>query len=298
MDKLTAAKYFLNVADTGSFSKTAKLLDLPVSTVSRRIKDLEHNLGVELFRRSTRFLALTDLGKIYYERIEGAVKDFDTVEELFREATREPSGVIKISALPSYADMRLYPLVQEFRLHYPKITIDLNTTDQVEHLLRDKFDFAIRPTSKPPENLVAKVIDRHKMMLVASPEYVKKFGKIRDPDEVKNHQALCYRSATGVMPWQSYRDGVWQVVQKTPYFVCNDTTELLRIVCAGEGISLLPEWTTKEHLQKGLVEQINIGWEISFIDDLEHRLYLLYEKKNIELKRNRVFLNFLLKNLN
>ena len=292
MDKLTAAKYFLNVADTGSFSKTARQLGLPVSTVSRRIKDLEQSMGVELFRRSTRFLGLTEIGEIYYDQIQGAVNDFETVEELILEATGEPTGVIKISALPSYTDMHLYPLLREFRALYPKITVDLNTTDRVEHLLRDKYDFAIRPTSKPPENLIARVIDQHKMKLVASPRYIEKHGEIRNSGEVKNHRALCYRSASGEMPWQSYQHGKWKVVEKTPYFVCNDTTELLKIAAAGEGIALLPDWTTKSYIEEGLVARINIGWEISFINDLAHRLYLLYEKRSLQLKRNKVFLDF------
>ncbi|MGI9351803.1 MAG: LysR family transcriptional regulator [Rhizobiaceae bacterium] len=297
MDKLTAARYFLIVADTGSFSKTARQLGLPVSTVSRRIKDLEHSMGVELFRRSTRFLSLTEIGQIYYERIKNAVNDFETVEELIRQATGEPSGTIKISALPSFTDMHLYPLLRDFRAEFPKITVDLHTTDRVEHLLRDKFDFAIRPTSAPPENLIAKVIDQHRMLLVASPEYIEKHGAIRRPEDVKSHRALCYRSANGIMPWQSYLDGIWNVIEKVPYFACNNTTELLKITAGGEGIALLPDWTTRPYVQDGQVARINIGWEISFVNDLDHRLYLIYEKKSLQLKRNKVFLDFFMKNL-
>ncbi|MEM9331520.1 MAG: LysR family transcriptional regulator [Pseudomonadota bacterium] len=297
MDKLTAARYFLKVADTGSFSKTAKFYNLPVSTVSRRIKDLEQNLGAKLLRRTTRFLSLTEIGEIYYKQVENAVDAFDLAEEAVNQASGRPSGTIRISALPSYSEMHLYPLIQQFRNAYPDIVVDLNTTDQVQDLVRDKFDFAIRPTSFPPEHLIAKVIDRHKMLLVASPGYLKKFGEVRDYKDLTTHRALCYRSANGVMPWYAFKNNDVHVIDKKPYFLCNDTNELLRIAADGEGIALLPEWTAKRALEDGLIEQVNFGWDVSFVSDLDHRLYLLYEQKASELTRNKLFLEFFLRHI-
>lgn len=299
MDKLTAIKYFIQVAESGSFSKTAKQFKLPVSTVSRRIKDLEQNLGIELFRRSTRFLTLTENGEVYYRHVNGAVKSFDTAEEIIRDATGNPSGTIKLSVLPSYATAKFYFLMQEFREHYPDIQIDVYSTDQVHDLMRDKFDFAIRPTSVPPENLVARVIDNHGMSMVASPEYVKEHGKIFDMNEVKKHKALCYRSGSGAMPWYARKGGNKEKkrIEVSPHFLCNDTDELLRVAAGGEGITILPDWTIKQSLLEGEVVRINIGWEASFATSDKHHLYLIYDRKVSELKRNRVFIDFFMNRL-
>lgn len=297
MDKLTAAKYFIKVADTGSFSKTARQLGLPVSTVSRRVKDLEQHLGIELLRRSTRYLSLTELGKTYYNQVSQAVKDFEMADIILRETSTIPSGKLKISALPSYANQHLYPILEKFRNLYPEIMIELLATDNVQDLMKDNIDFAIRPTNCPPENLVAKVIDEHRMAIVASPSYLEKHGKLKSPDEVINHKTLCYGTSNGQLDWHSFYKKKWEKTKTSPYFMCSDTCKILEIVIQGEGIALLPEWTYLQSLKKGLVEKANVGWDASFRDSFKHKLYLIYDKKTSELKRNQTFLRFFLEEI-
>ncbi len=279
MDKLTAAKYFMKVADTGSFSKTARLLNLPVSTISRRVKDLEQNLGVELIKRSTRHLSLTDIGATYYKQIESAVNDFELADQIALQTSSRPKGKLKISALPSYANIHLYPIMEKFRKIHPEIIIESLVTDNVHDVMKDRIDFAIRPTSNPPENLIANVIDHHKMAIIASPEYIKAHGRPKNWSDIIHHKAICYGRCGGVLPWHAYSEKKWQVIEKTPSFICSDTCKILDIVLNGEGIALLPEWTYLNSLNKGLVEKINIGWDASFINDHNHKLYLIYDKK-------------------
>lgn len=297
MDKLTASKYFIKVADSGSFSKAADLLDLPISTISRRIKDLEQNLGVQLLKRSTRYLSLTDLGRIYYDQIEQAVRDFEMADQLVQEAYSKPSGKIKISALPSYANKHVYPILKKFRNAYPEIIIELMCTDTVHDLIKDNIDFAIRPTSAPPENLIARIIDGHKMAIVASPAYLKKSPKITSFEDIKHHKAICFSTPSGPITWFSYANDTWHEIEKKPYVICSDTCKVLDIVINGEGIALLPEWTYLESLKKGLVEHINIGWDVSFRSNKNQKLFLIYDKKTSKLKRNQTFLKFFLEQI-
>ncbi len=294
MDKLTAARYFIKVADTGSFSKTAKLLGLPISTVSRRVKDLEQHLGVDLLKRTTRYLSLTDLGRIYYNQVEDAVRAFEMADQVLHQSSSRPSGKLKISALPSYANKHLYQILQKFREIHPDIIIELNTTEVIQDLMKDGLDFAIRPTSRPPENLVAKVINDHKMAIVGSPKYIREFGKLENPQDVINHKTICFTSLSGLMPWHAFHDNKWQIIDKIPYFICSDTCKILDIVKNGEGIALLPEWTYLDSLNEGLVEILNTEWDASFGSDYDHKLYLLYDKKTSQLKRNQTFLKFFL----
>lgn len=294
MDKLTAARIFIKVADTGSFSKTADILRLPISTVSRRVKDLEQYLGIELLKRSTRFLSVTDAGKIYYTQVEDAVRSFDYAEEVLQQTSSQPSGIIKISALPSYANKHLYNILEKFRKTYPEIIIELTTTNNMHDLVKDDIDFAIRPTSTPPLNLVSKVIDQHRMAIVASPEYIHDNKKIESSDDIISHKTICYGSTGSLMPWYAHCKNKWHIIEKMPYFICNDTCKILEAVENGEGIALLPEWTYLESLKKGLVEVINKTWQVSFRDDHNHKLCLLYDKKTSELKRNQTFLKYFL----
>jgi DNA-binding transcriptional LysR family regulator len=292
MDKLTAARYFIKVADTGSFSKTAALLGQPVSTVSRRVKDLEQHLGVVLINRTTRHLSLTDLGRVYYNQVEEAVRAFELADQTIQQSSTKPSGKLKISALPSYANRHLYPILEKFRKQHPDIMVELMTTDIVHNLVTDNIDFAIRPTHKPPENLVAKVVDHHRMAIVCSPEYMKKYGPIKNWQDVINHKTICFSYLTGIMPWWAYSGNKWLTIDKIPYFVCTDTCKILDIAINGEGIALLPEWTYLESLNEGLLEIANKGWDASFSNSHDHKLYLLYDRKPSQLKRNRTFLKF------
>lgn len=297
MDKLTAAKYFIRVADTGSFSKTAKELGVPVSTISRRVKDLEQHLGIDLLKRSTRYLSLTELGQIYYDNVKQAVRDFEMADLILQEASTEPSGKLKISALPSYADQHLYPILEKFRRLYPNIMIELLATDTVQDLMKDNIDFAIRPTNTPPENLVAKVIDEHRMAIVASPKYIEKFGLLETPSDILKHKTICYGTPNGQLTWYTFYKKKWDKIKTSPYFLCSDTCKILDIIIEGEGIALLPEWTYLKSLNKGLVKRMNIGWEASFRDSFEHKLFLIYDKKTSQLKRNKTFLKFFLEEI-
>ena len=297
MDKLTAARYFIKVADTGSFSKTASLLDLPISTVSRRVKDLEQHLGIILLKRTTRHLSLTDLGRVYYNQVEDAVRAFELADQIVLQSSSKPSGKIKISALPSYANKHLYPILEKFRKQHPEIIIELITTNLVHNLMTDNIDFAIRPTEKPPENLVAKEINKHRMAIVCSPDYLKKHGPLNSWQDVIKHKTLCFSYLTGMMPWWAYSKKRWYKIDKIPYFICNDTCKILDIALEGEGIALLPEWTYLQCLNEGLLEKANKGWEASFSNSHDHRLFLLYDKNQSMLKRNRTFLKFFLEQI-
>lgn len=297
MDKLTAAKYFIQVADTGSFSKTAKQLGVPVSTISRRIKDLEQHLGIDLLKRSTRYLSLTELGTMYYDHVKQAVRDFEMADLILQETSSEPSGRLKISALPSYADQHLYPILKKFRHLYPNIMIELLATDTVQDLMKDNIDFAIRPTNTPPENLVAKVIDDHRMAIIASPKYIEKNGILKSPADILKHKTICYGNPNGQISWHAFYKKRWEKIATSPYFLCSDTNKILEIIIEGEGIALLPEWTYLESLNNGLVARMNIGWEAAFRDNFEHKLFLIYDKKTSQLKRNKTFLKFFLEEI-
>ena len=143
MDKLRALKYFLEVAETGSFSGAAKVLGVSASSVSRRIQDLEVQLGALLIQRSTRVVQLTELGALYLEQISPAVQALGYADNLIEQHSDIPSGVLKISAIPGYGKFCLEPALAKLRKRYPDIIVDVEMTDHVSNLAHNQIDIAL-----------------------------------------------------------------------------------------------------------------------------------------------------------
>ena len=130
MDQLRALRYFSKLAQTLSFSETADYFRVPSSSVSRRIKDLEENLGIELFLRTTRSVSLTDLGVLHLAEIKTALQTIEIADEMCKAQSISPSGTVRITAMPAYAELYVLPAINKMRKLYPDLEFDLNITDQ------------------------------------------------------------------------------------------------------------------------------------------------------------------------
>ncbi|MBF4328081.1 LysR family transcriptional regulator, partial [Vibrio anguillarum] len=126
MDKMRALRYFKRVAELKSFSLAAQEFSVPSSSISRRIKDLESILGLELLKRSTRIVELTELGSLYYDMIIEGLEKLDDADELMMQRMSTPEGILRISAMPSYGEQILSPILEKFQQDHPLITLDLD----------------------------------------------------------------------------------------------------------------------------------------------------------------------------
>ncbi|MBL4826370.1 MAG: LysR family transcriptional regulator, partial [Spongiibacteraceae bacterium] len=209
MDKLKSMRYFCSIDQTGSFSGAARLAKVPVSTLSRSIQALESDLGAELLKRSTRHIALTEIGQIYLEQCKDILAAIDRAEGQVGSYQSTPSGVLRISALPLYAEMRLLPILEALQETYPDIVIDLDLSNQVSDLNRDGIDIAIRGGRVPNQRVIAQRIDDNTPLLCASKAYLTQYGTPRTVADLANHKALLYRAPAGVLYWQVEYKGVW-----------------------------------------------------------------------------------------
>ncbi len=156
MDKLRALHYFKRTSELNSFSLAAKEFDVPASSISRRIKDLEGELGVELLQRTTRNVSTTELGSVYYEMVVEALQKIQDADELLSQKHDAMEGKIKISAMSGYGEKVLAPILLEFRKTYPSITLEIDFTNDVTILGRDTVDIAVRAGKVPDERVVEK----------------------------------------------------------------------------------------------------------------------------------------------
>ena len=270
MDQLRALRYFSKLAQTLSFSETADYFRVPSSSVSRRIKDLEENLGIELFLRTTRSVSLTDLGVLYLAEIKTALQTIEIADEMCKAQSISPSGTVRITAMPAYAELYVLPAINKMRKLYPDLEFDLNITDQTLSLSSNDADIAIRATSDLPEQVVARRLSKHNFILVASPDFLNQNGKPQTSD-----------------------------VELTPKYVSNHGQSLLDSVVGGQGIALLPSWGVANEISTGQLQEIELkDGMLSTSGDLEMNMYLLYHPPKFQLKKIKLTVDFLYKELN
>ena len=298
MDKLRALKYFEKVAEVGSFTEASRFFAVPASSVSRRISDLEEELGIALFLRSTRVVQLTELGKLYYSEIQEALNKLEQADELVGEQSRNPSGVLRITSTPSFGELKLAPSLHKLRSKYPEIVVDMNMTDDILDLSSHALDIAIRSTAKLPENLVARKLFDHRFQLVASPQFLNHWGMPQSVDDIINFPTIIYRGPDALMGWRALQAGRWREIEVKPVFISNHGQSLLDAVLNGEGLVLFPQWAIQDYLAKGMLQAIEFeNVVLSLTRETDASVYLLYHQPKFRVQKVRVAIDFLLKDL-
>lgn len=298
MDRLQALRYFLKVAETSSFTGAAKAFSVPASSVSRRVRDLEQSLGVELFHRSTRVVRQTELGLLYQRMVQDAVAALDHADELVSEQSAEPSGTLTITATPGYGELRLAPALLRFQDLNPEVALDVELTDQIVDLAKGEVDIAIRASSNLPERAVARRLADNRFLLVAAPRYLEARGTPRTLSDLRRAETLLYRGPNGILRWQAVQDGNWSVVESPVALASNHGPLLRDAALSGRGIALLPRWGIAQELADGgLVELELEDARISVTQAPSPSIFLLYHRPKYRLQKVRAAVDFLLSEL-
>jgi DNA-binding transcriptional LysR family regulator len=295
MDRLRALRYFAMLAQTLNFSETARHFGVPSSSVSRRIKDLEADLGASLFVRTTRSVSLTDLGKLYLSEVTTALQSIDLADEMVKAQSAAPTGTVRITAMPGYAELYVFPALQRLRRLYPEIVFDLNITDQVLSLSSNDADIAIRAAAVLPDQVVARRLGGHSFVLVASTDYIYQHGAPQRVGDLGDHPVFMYRTPRGVLNWQILKDKTWKTIDLAPKFVSNHGPSLMESVVEGRGFALLPSWAVAAELAEGRLQAIDLeDGPLSTSGDTKMAMYLLYHPPKFRLQKIKVTAEFLI----
>ena len=298
MDKIRALKYFIKVAETSSFSSAAKALSLPPSSVSRRIKDLESELKVNLFHRSTRVVKLTDLGQIYFEQVREILTALENVDDFVSQRSQTPSGVLRISTMPGYGVLVLQPILEKFSEHFPDIILDIEYSNQIIDITQNEVDIAIRGTSTLPDRAVAKKLSNNEFILIASPKYIAKNGAPMVAEDLAEHRTLMYRGPNGILQWQAKIKNQWHELKTKPKYISNDGISLRKAAIDGQGIALLPKWGIKNELRSGLLQEIFLTDETVSISRVPGSgIYLLYLRPRYQILKIKAAVDFFVSEL-
>ncbi|WP_026972864.1 LysR family transcriptional regulator [Aliagarivorans marinus] len=296
MDQLQAMHYFVLVAEQGSFSAVADALNCPVSKVSRQIQALESTLKGELVLRSTRRNQLTELGQLYLPRCREILAAVAQSNDVVAQYQSLPSGRLRITAMPSYAELQLLPAIEGLQQRYPQLVIDLELTDQVMDFYQHNIDIAIRGGLLGDQRLVAHRLEDNQFLLCAAPSYLKHYGRPSHYRELVQHYALDYRSPRGELPWRVKEAGNWVKVDVQKRLVTNSTQLLLRQVLEGKGLAMLPLWSIRSYLAAGQLELLDLEPTIGG-GDSDLGVHLLYQRSRYEVPKVRVAVDYLLAQL-
>lgn len=256
--------YFVQVVDHHGFAAAARRLELPKSTLSYRVGELELALGVRLLQRTSRQIALTKTGADFYAYACELLEKATHVEDAIRNSSDEPGGTVRLTTTPELSDYVLSDILPRFLRLHPQVNIEEEATSRVVDIIAEGFDLAIRGhnTALADSSLIQRHIAKAPWALFAGAEYVRQEGVFGTPDDLANHQAL-FLSRPAMKGWTLRQaDGREKTISLTPRFRTNNMISLKRATCANLGVSALPGYICRREIAEGTLVRVLPSWTV------------------------------------
>ncbi|SMG56192.1 LysR family transcriptional regulator [Paraburkholderia susongensis] len=248
--QLEDMRIFVATVDAHHFTAAANRLSLSKQFVSRRVMALEEALGVQLLIRNTRKLAVTDLGQEFYERARRILNEVEDAEQAMSLRRAGPRGLLRVSAPMSFGMMHLSPLVSAFLREHGDVRFDMELSDRTVDVIGEGFDMAIRIGTLSDSTLIAQKLIDVRMLVCASPAYLKRRGKPATPVDLARHACLLYGHG-GVVSWEFMVDGAAKSVEVRGPLRANNGDLIRDAAVAGLGLVRLPDFIVADALKSG-----------------------------------------------
>ena len=286
MDAISDMQAFVRIVELGSFSSAAQDLQIPKSTLSRRIRKLEDRLGVQLLARTTRSLTLTDIGSAYFERSRQIVREVEETEELIQQAHMVPRGTLRVTVPPAHGEGSAFDeMLLDFMELYPEVELETLYTERFVDLVAEGYDVAIRAGVLDASSLRVRPLLEIDIIAVANPAYLAAHGTPQTLDDLAHHQCLTRPSSRGDRRWR-LPDGGW--VEAHGRLFSNNLHMHLGAVRRGLGMAQLPVPMVAADLASGALIPV-LPDRLTF----SHGLYAVYPPSRHLAARVRVFIDFL-----
>lgn len=286
MDRVIAARVFVETVDRGSAAAAANALGMSRAMASRYLATLEAWTGTRLLHRTTRRLSLTSAGESIIDLSREMVSLADSFEAIAADSDA-PHGVLRVTSPTILAEARLVGLLGEFFSRYPRISVELQVTDRVVDLVGDRIDVAVRIASQLDPALIARRLGDCPSILCASPTYLRQHGWPAHPGELSHHLCLAY-TPFGQSEWRLACGAERLAVTVTGPLRTNESLALRRAALSSLGIAMLPAFAVKPHLGSGELEVVLPGWEPEALP-----INALYVSRRHLSVAARVFIDFL-----
>ena len=255
MDRLTAVRVFVEVADRGSLTQAADHLEMSAAMVSRYLAAVETWFDARLLHRTTRKVSLTDAGLAAIPACRQLLEIAEDVQHLAAERSREPAGILRVTTSSSFADAQLTAALVAFQHQYEQVEIVLSVGDKATDLVAERVDLAVRLTNTLDSTMITRPLARCRSMLCASPDYLKQHGVPRMAEDLRQHRCVAHAFGIGKQ-YRFTRGGETLTVPVDWSFHTNETAVLRRAVLSGAGIGMLPTYYLGDDLRTGSLVQL------------------------------------------
>lgn len=293
MDRLQSMRVFQQVVEEGGFAAAARRMDLAPAVVTRLVSDLEQHLGVRLLQRTTRRLSLTQAGERYLERLRPILAEIDDADAMVQAETQEMSGLVRVLAPPVAATHTLAPAIAAFQKLHPNVRIDVHVEDSPDPAVHE-FDLAVMSsTALVDPNVIARPIILTQAVFCAAPDYLKRHGEPKVPEDLLRHRVLRLRLPNvrlGPMRLlDPTKDDAVKELEVPAVMTANHTDTLLRTTLEGGGISSQPLDLLAPLLHAGTLKRVLAPWitaRLAMVAALPSRKYMP--------SRTRAFMDYLI----
>jgi DNA-binding transcriptional LysR family regulator len=255
--------FFAAVVEHGGFSSAGRALGIPKSRLSKRIAQLEERLGVRLLQRTTRRFVVTEVGERFYGHCRAVLEEARAAQDAVDELRSEPRGVVRVSCPVSLVQTVIGHVLPDFLAENPKMQVRLQATDRRVDVIGEGFDVAIRVRSKldTDATLVVRTFGQSRVLPVASPDLLKRYGHPKVPADLSAMPALTMNEHEGTQSWELLdAQGEKVLVDIQPRLICGDFAALLECAKRGIGVTLLPEFVCGPAVARGELEVVLPEW--------------------------------------
>jgi DNA-binding transcriptional LysR family regulator len=256
---------FIEVVNAKSFTKAAERLDMPASTLSRRVAALETTIGFRLLNRTTRKVEVTEEGAAYFQRCKHLVEEAKLAHEEISDAVHIASGILRLACTPDFANLYLAPVLTRFANENPAVTVELSLSSRVEDLLSNNLDMAIRMGPQRDSNLVAKPLGALKQGIYASPDFLNtRAPLIKVPQDLASVDCIRLSSSESASTWSmrpiGAPDAPRQKIKVKGRFVSGGPHLACQLALQGCGVGLLDENLANVYVNFGQLVRVLPDW--------------------------------------
>jgi DNA-binding transcriptional LysR family regulator len=288
MDKYQEMRVFTAVVEAGSFVGASDALEMSKPAVSRYVAELEARLAVRLLHRTTRKLSLTGEGEVFFARCKELLANIDEAEAEITSRSGQAAGQLKVSAPVSFGVLHLAPLWAEFMVRHPKVMLDVTLADRMVDLVEEGFDVAVRIARLPSSSLISRKLSSTRMLLCASPTYLKTHGTPKHPSEIPTHPVLAYSLLSMGEGWEFDGPDGHVTVRVDPRMRTNSGDTCVAVALRHQGLIIQPSFLVSEALRSGALVEVLPEYR-----SIEMGIYAMYPTRKHVLPKVRLLIDYL-----
>ncbi|QTF91893.1 LysR family transcriptional regulator [Halomonas sp. BM-2019] len=290
----TDFEFFIFLCQAGSISKAARDLDITPAAASKRLSNIEKNVGSQLLSRSTRSMSLTSNGTIYLDYARKVTSTIEEMNSALRQKSDEPEGLIRINAPFGFGRKYVSRFIADFIKENPKVECQLHLSDHPLNLIANSFDLGIRFGSLPDSGLHAKKIASHQRFVCASPSYLETHGVPEHPRELSEHNCIVLRQNEDTYGnWKFNKGDQIYHIRVRGNLSSNDGESVLSWTLGGHGIAIRAEWDVYHHIKEGHLKRVLNEYQLPNAD-----IYAVYPYSQHLPARIRLLIDYLSESMN